>query len=150
MLGSPYFWSFPEITNTNYGLGWFTDMYRDTRMVSHGGNTLGFSSLMTLLPEKSFGVVLLGNGNSNFMIYPLTYMILDDVLGVEGGHWNERFQTTIGGIFAAMAEGQKAMAAMQIPGPRPLIPWKSTPGASPTPPSGRWRCSAMTVSLPER
>ena len=116
MNGTPYFWQFPEITDTNYGLGWFTDVYRGSRMVSHGGNTLGFSSLVTLLPEKNFGISLLTNGNSNFMIYPLTYMILDEVLGLPDNGWNEKFQTTIGGIFAAMAEGQKAMAAMQIPG----------------------------------
>jgi len=116
MNGTPYFWQFPEITDTNYGLGWFTDVYRGAKMVSHGGNTLGFSSLVTLLPEKNFGISLLTNGNSNFMIYPLTYMILDDILGLEDNGWNEKFQTTIGGIFAAMAEGQKAMAAMQIPG----------------------------------
>jgi len=116
MNGTPYFWQFPEITDTNYGLGWFTDVYRGTRMVSHGGNTLGFSSLVTLLPEKNFGIALLTNGNSNFMIYPLTYMILDEILGLADNGWNEKFQTTIGGIFAAMAEGQKAMAAMQIPG----------------------------------
>ena len=116
MDGTPYFWSLPEIPEAKYGLGWFTDVYRNTPMVSHGGNTLGFSSLVTLLPEKDFGIALLTNGNSNFMIYPLTYMILDDILGVEDAGWNEKFQATIGGIFAAMAEGQKAMAAMQIPG----------------------------------
>jgi len=116
VIGSPYFWQFAEITNANYGLGWFTDVYRGTKMVSHGGNTLGFSSLVTMLPEKNFGISLLTNGNSNFMIYPLTYMILDAVLGFEDDGWNAKFQTTIGGIFAAMAEGQKAMAAMQVQG----------------------------------
>lgn len=115
VIGTPYFWRFDEVTETNYGLGWFTDLYRGTRMVSHGGNTLGFSSLVTLLPEKNFGIALLSNGNSNFMIYPLTYMILDEVLGVEDGKWNERFQTTLGAIFAGMAEGQKQLAEARIP-----------------------------------
>lgn len=116
MDGTPYFWQLPEISEAKYGLGWFTDIYRGVPMVSHGGNTLGFSSLVTLLPEQNFGISLLTNGNSNFMIYPLTYMILDAVLGFEDNSWNEKFQATIGGIFAAMAEGQKAMTAMQIPG----------------------------------
>lgn len=115
MIGTPYFWRFDEVTETNYGLGWFTDLYRGTRMVSHGGNTLGFSSLVTLLPEKNFGIALLTNGNSNFMIYPLTYMILDEVLGAEDGKWNERFQSTLGAIFAGMAEGQKQLAEARIP-----------------------------------
>lgn len=115
MIGTPYFWRFDEVTETNYGLGWFTDLYRGRRMVSHGGNTLGFSSLVTLLPEKNFGIALLSNGNSNFMIYPLTYMILDEILGAEKGQWNERFQTTLGAIFSGMAEGQKQIAEAKIP-----------------------------------
>ena len=115
VIGTPYFWKFDEVTETNYGLGWFTDRYRGTRMVSHGGNTLGFSSLVTLLPEKNFGIALLSNGNSNFMIYPLTYMILDEVLEAGNGNWNERFQTTLGAVFAGMAEGQKQLAEAKIP-----------------------------------
>ncbi len=122
MNGTPYFWQLEEVTECKYGLGWFTDKYRNVDMVSHGGNTLGFSSLLTLLPEKEFGVVLLSNATSNFMIYPLTYMILDDVLGLEDCGWNEKFQGTIGAIFAAMAEGQQAMAASQVQGTSPSRP----------------------------
>ncbi|MCQ2501377.1 MAG: serine hydrolase [Lachnospiraceae bacterium] len=122
MDGTPYFWQLEEVTECKYGLGWFTDKYRGKAMISHGGNTLGFSSLLTLLPEENFGIVLLSNATSNFMIYPLTYMILDDVLGLDDCGWNEKFQATIGAIFAAMAEGQKAMAEAQVQGTTPSRP----------------------------
>ena len=122
MNGTPYFWQLEEVTECQYGLGWFTDKYRGVQMASHGGNTLGFSALVTILPEKDFGVVLLANATSNFMIYPLTYMILDDVLGLDECGWNEKFQGTIGAIFAAMAEGQKALAASQVQGTTPSRP----------------------------
>lgn len=122
MNGTPYFWQLEEVTECKYGLGWFTDKYRGLTMASHGGNTLGFSALMTILPEKAFGIILLSNATSNFMIYPLTYMILDDVLGLDDCGWNEKFQATIGAIFAAMAEGQQAMAASQVQGTTPSRP----------------------------
>lgn len=122
MNGTPYFWQLEEVTDCQYGLGWFTDKYRGLNMASHGGNTLGFSALMTILPEKDFGIVLLSNATSNFMIYPLTYMILDDVMGLEDAGWNEKFQGTIGAIFAAMAEGQQALAASQVQGTTPSRP----------------------------
>ena len=128
MDGTPYFWSFPEVSEAKYGLGWFTDVYRGVRMVSHGGNTLGFSSLVTLLPQQNFGIAMLTNGNSNFMIYPLTYGILDAVLGAEGTDWNEKFQAAINGVFSAMAEGQKTMSAMQVPNTAPTHPLEAYAG----------------------
>lgn len=114
MLGTPYFWKLDEISEANYGLGWFVDIYRGKRMLSHGGNTLGFSTLMTLLPEEDFGVVLISNGNSNFGIYALTYAILDKVLGVEGTDWNAKMQETVGGVFAQMAAGMQAKEEARV------------------------------------
>lgn len=129
MNGTPYFWQLEEVTDCKYGLGWFTDRYRGVEMASHGGNTLGFSSLLTILPEQNFGIILLSNATSNFMIYPLTYMILDDVLGLPDCGWNEKFQGTIGAIFAAMAEGQKALAASQVQGTTPSRPAEEYTGS---------------------
>lgn len=126
--GTPYFWQLEEVTDTNYGLGWFTDTYKGTPMASHGGNTLGFSSLVTLLPEYDFGLALLTNGNSNFLIYPLTYMILDEIMGVEATDWNAKFNQTIGAIFAAMAQGQEAMMKSQVQGTTPSAPLEKLAG----------------------
>ncbi len=134
--GSPYFWQIEEVTDCKYGLGWFVDNYRGHAMVSHGGNTLGFSSLLTLLPDQDFGLILLSNATSNFMIYPLTYMILDSVLGVDGSGWNEKFQGTIGAIFQAMAEGQKAMMESQVQGTTPSRPAEEYSGTFTAPAFG--------------
>jgi CubicO group peptidase (beta-lactamase class C family) len=45
----------------HYGLGWFTGAYFGQRLVWHNGATLGFHSLVTLLPEAELGVVVLTN-----------------------------------------------------------------------------------------
>lgn len=107
MLGSPYLWKLPEIEEANYGLCWFVDRYRGQRMVSHGGNTLGFSSLVTMLPRQNFGVTVLTNSNSSFLVNDLTYRILDEVLGATQTDWTMRLQTELGNLFGGMAAAQE-------------------------------------------
>ena len=46
MIGTPYFWDFEETQCAEYGLGWFTDIYRGKKLINHGGNTNGFSAQM--------------------------------------------------------------------------------------------------------
>uniref|UniRef100_A0A0G4HK17 Beta-lactamase-related domain-containing protein n=1 Tax=Chromera velia CCMP2878 TaxID=1169474 RepID=A0A0G4HK17_9ALVE len=51
----------------NYGLGWIVGLYRDLRVVFHGGGTLGVSTMVLLIPEKKFGVALSGS-TTNFLM----------------------------------------------------------------------------------
>jgi hypothetical protein len=48
--------------NTSYGLGLFVTADHGARIVHHGGNMLGFTSDLFLLPDSDFGVVVLTNG----------------------------------------------------------------------------------------
>lgn len=123
MIGSPYFWSFDEIQSAEFGLCWFTDIYRGAPMLSHGGNTNGFSSQLTLLPKSDFGLVALSNATSSFSVNALSNILADKVLGVgEIPDWNARYQ----GVFAGMMEGAMAGAAARadtkIPDTRPTRP----------------------------
>ena len=77
-------------------------------------SSLGFSSLMTLMPEQDFGMILLSNGNSNFMIYALTYAILDRLLGAEEQDWMAKMQGLIGGVFAQMQQAMEERAKNRI------------------------------------
>jgi CubicO group peptidase (beta-lactamase class C family) len=45
----------------HYGLGWFVGTYGGQQLVWHNGATLGFHSLVTLLPEADLGAVVLTN-----------------------------------------------------------------------------------------
>ena len=45
----------------HYALGWFTGDYFGQRLVWHNGATLGFHSLVTLLPDAQLGAVVLTN-----------------------------------------------------------------------------------------
>lgn len=116
MIGSPYFWSFDEIQSAEFGLCWFTDIYRGVPMLSHGGNTNGFSSQLTLLPKSGFGLVALSNATSSFSVNALSNILADKVLGVRDiPDWTARYQ----GVFADMMEGAmagaKARAEAKIP-----------------------------------
>lgn len=107
MLGTPYFWQMAEIQESNYGLCWFVDCYRGKRMLSHGGNTLGFSALMTLLPEENLGIIVLTNSNSNFMIYDLTYRLLDEFLNIDEQDWTIKMQQNLAPLMEGMMQSAK-------------------------------------------
>jgi CubicO group peptidase (beta-lactamase class C family) len=46
------------------GLGWFIGSYRGHRMISYTGADPGFRASVALLPEKSIGVVCMGNSDT--------------------------------------------------------------------------------------
>jgi CubicO group peptidase (beta-lactamase class C family) len=45
----------------SYGFGWIISDYKGVPLISHGGNTLGFSSELLFAPEHNFGLVVLVN-----------------------------------------------------------------------------------------
>ena len=74
--GSP-----PEMAafGQNYGLGWVVGAYGGQRTIWHSGGTLGFSALVTFLPESDLGVVVLtnGSGKAGQMIYAVVFRLLE-------------------------------------------------------------------------
>lgn len=122
MLGSPYFWKFDEFQSTNYGFGWFVDIYRGHKLISHGGNTRGFSSLVSLLPEKDLGIVALSNMDTSFMVYAMTYAMLDRALGAPTVNWSARIKTEIEKIFGGMRMMMEQRIKDKIPGTFPSHP----------------------------
>lgn len=51
--------------NTSYGLGWMVTSYYEQPVITHGGNTLGFTSEFTFLPEANLGVIVLTNARAS-------------------------------------------------------------------------------------
>ncbi|MCO5214022.1 MAG: beta-lactamase family protein [Caldilinea sp.] len=57
----------PQIALSNeasYGLGWIVTEYKGVPVLTHGGNTIGFTSGFTFLPGTDLGVVVLTNGRA--------------------------------------------------------------------------------------
>lgn len=47
--------------DATYGLGWMIGDYKGQPVVEHGGNTMGFTSDFSFLPESDLGIVILTN-----------------------------------------------------------------------------------------
>ena len=116
MIGTPYFWDFEEIQCAEYGLGWFTDIYRGKKMINHGGNTNGFSAQMTLIPDEKFAVVALSNATSNFAVNALGHYAADEALGVEEiPDWSARFNEIFTNLMQGAMAGMQARAEAKVP-----------------------------------
>lgn len=115
MIGTPYFWDFAETQCAEYGLGWFTDIYRGKKLINHGGNTNGFSAQMTLIPDEKFAVVALSNATSSFAVNALGHYAADEALGVEEiPDWSARFNEVFAGLMQGAMAGMQAKAEAQV------------------------------------
>jgi CubicO group peptidase (beta-lactamase class C family) len=54
----------PVTAEQSYGLGWFTGEWKGLPLISHGGNTIGFTADLAFLPESGIGIVVLTNGRA--------------------------------------------------------------------------------------
>jgi CubicO group peptidase (beta-lactamase class C family) len=64
----------------HYGLGWVVGAYRGQRAVWHSGGTLGFTSLVTFLPEADLGIVVLTNAvgsTASPVVYGATFRLFE-------------------------------------------------------------------------
>jgi hypothetical protein len=77
----------PEVTPSDYGLGWFVDTYRGHPRVHHGGNIDGFSALVSMLPQDGVGVVVLVNKNGAALSELLIRHAYDLILGAGPKDW---------------------------------------------------------------
>jgi CubicO group peptidase (beta-lactamase class C family) len=83
---------FSEIGDTHYGLGFRCHPYRGLRTVGHGGGWIGWNTLMTLLPERGIGVVVLTNRSPSAVVDIVTYFWLDRLCGLAPIPWLDRFR----------------------------------------------------------
>ena len=51
--------------DTTYGLGWLVSKYKGQPYVSHGGNTMGFTTAFGFLPEADLGIIVLTNAQAS-------------------------------------------------------------------------------------
>lgn len=79
----------PGISHASYGLGWFNYDISDFSVVEHGGNIDGFSALVFMIPEESFGLVCLTNRNGTPLGYVLAYTIAELLLSEDQEDWYE-------------------------------------------------------------
>jgi len=66
-----------------YGIGWAINDYDEFRIVGHGGATGGFRAQLTVVPERSFAIAILTNGEpGSRAIQEIEAWALEQYLGV--------------------------------------------------------------------
>ncbi len=121
--------------STIYGQGWYISDYRGNRLVEHGGNIDGFSALVSLLPEKSIGVVVLSN-SINFATHVIARDICDRLLFLEKRDWNSHYKNHMAEIMEMFAASRGAKEEPRA-NTSPSLPLAEYPGIYEHPAFGR-------------
>jgi CubicO group peptidase (beta-lactamase class C family) len=109
----------------DYGLGWMIGAYRDLRSVSHAGNTFGFTSGLTFLPDHGVGVVVLTNGRAtNAFNQTVIRRVLDQLFGLPVAAVDEDLQFALDTRAQALCEIEEQLT--ELPDPAVLAPWLGT------------------------
>jgi CubicO group peptidase (beta-lactamase class C family) len=96
---------------TSYGLGWFVGEYKGVRLIQHGGNTLGFTSLLAFLPDKGLGVVVLSNAqNANPFTQAVMHRVLELAFG-QSAEYDARFRFALEAQAKATKEALEALTS---------------------------------------
>lgn len=79
-----------------YALGWNVENYRGEPLISHSGGVPGFGALIGYLPQRKYGIVIMGNTaeTSNIVEFTLFFRLLDDYLGI-----HEKDRGDVGAVF---------------------------------------------------
>lgn len=63
--------------DASYGLGWIVEDYHGLLVLSHGGNTFGFTSELALVPEADLGISILSNQQTSPLNQAARYRLLE-------------------------------------------------------------------------
>lgn len=119
----------PEITPSDYGLGWMIDTYRGHRRVHHGGNIDGFSAMVSLFPQDGFGLVVLSNKNAAALPELLVRHAADLILEFQPTDWIAKAAAARERGEDAEKQAEERKAARRIQGTRLSHPPRDYAGA---------------------
>ncbi len=81
-----------ELGPVAYGMGFYLTTYRGARLARHPGVIDGYAALMSFMPDRGLGVVVLTNRSGrNPLPAVLSHAIYDRLLGLEPVAWIDRF-----------------------------------------------------------
>jgi CubicO group peptidase (beta-lactamase class C family) len=130
---------FPETPHNNYALGWFVEPYRGANVVHHGGNIDGFTSLVTFMPERGVGAVILMNMDGSPVREIIANNLYDRLLGLDQIAWSERYHKLWDELDAALTQGKERSETRRVADARPSHPLQAYTGDFAHPGYGRLR-----------
>jgi len=109
----------PELGHSSYGMGWSISSYRGYKLVEHGGAIDGFNALVTFLPQKNAGLVVLANRGGTPLMQVIAYNVYDRLLGLDQVAWNQRFLDDQKKAEASQEEAKKKGFTVRKEGTQP-------------------------------
>ena len=106
----------------SYGMGLFVQTYRGTEIAQHGGNLRGASAIITMVPSKKIGVIVLTNRSGTRLRDALPYEIIDRLLGLESAGLLARYRELEEKGFAAQDAAKSAGVSDRKPNTQPARP----------------------------
>lgn len=95
----------PGRKELGYSMGWTIDEYKGYRIVDHGGNVNGATALISYIPEKELGCVILTNANSSMFGYAFSMMLYDYYLSEELSlRWFDLYSQSMKDLIAEMTK----------------------------------------------
>ncbi|MFB5676809.1 serine hydrolase [Paenibacillus terreus] len=108
---------FPELVSIGYALGWTVDSFRGHKVVDHGGNVSGGSSLISFMSDDHIGCAILTNANGNLFVNAVAMEVYDRYLGYAGQkNWFSAYQEGMNSLLAAMKGQLHAIYDTKIEG----------------------------------
>ena len=105
MIGGTVSSQYPERQPLGYALGCQVESYRGTQVIRHGGNLVGYSSDVCVVPSLGAAVVTLSNMHGTPLRDAIALMVVDRLLGLEPVPWGERYHEQL----LAAREGKAAV-----------------------------------------
>ena len=110
MIGGTSNALFPERASQGYALGCQVEAYRGHKLVHHGGNLVGYSSNVAVVPTLDAAVIVLTNRHGTFLRDALLPLIVDQLAGLDPMPWGERYHE----LEKAMRDGARAASAQRV------------------------------------
>lgn len=123
----------PFAKQVSYGLGWWVQDYRGTKLVHHAGEIVGGCANVFFLPDQGFGIVLIANADAIDLLGAMALTTIDRYLRAPVYDWNaralalnpERLDKEHGPEFLALLAEQ---SKHRVPGTKPSLPLGSYVG----------------------
>ena len=117
----------------HYGLGWVVGAFGGQRLIWHSGGTLGFTSLVSFLPEADLGVVVLTNGAAGAagpFTYAATFRLLE-LLFDQPAAFGAQAAAGLASATAGRAELLAHLGQVDPAEVRPYLGWYANPDLGP-------------------
>jgi CubicO group peptidase (beta-lactamase class C family) len=138
---------FPASRFITYGLGWFVNDYRGEVVVEHGGSIDGMRALVSTMPERGIGVVVLTNRGGQLLPEVVRYKIYDTLLRVEPEDWNTKLLTVVRKEREEERKAREKVEAERRSGTKPSLPLAAYAGDYEHPTYGRARVELQGGAL---